>query len=61
MLKPLAPKFGADLSARLKDIAEKTGPREADTDSRILLQYADRTVITERGSDVYSVPHISGT
>ena len=35
MLKSLVPKFRPDLSARLKDIAEKTGPRGAETDSSI--------------------------
>ena len=28
------PKFRPDLSARLRDISEKTGPREAETDSK---------------------------
>ena len=51
MLTPLVPKFRADLSTRLKDIAEKkTGPREAETDSNVTVQcnqptldYAERT------------------
>ena len=33
MLNPLVPRFRPDLSARLKDIAEKQ-VREAETDSR---------------------------
>ena len=33
ILKPVVPKFRPDLSVRLRDIAEKTGPREAETDS----------------------------
>ena len=36
MLKPIVSTFRPDLWARLKDIAEKTGPREAETDSRLL-------------------------
>ena len=39
MLTPLVLKFRPDLWARLKDITEKTGPREADTDSRFLAQW----------------------
>ena len=35
MLKPLVPKFYPDLSAYLKDIANKTGPHEAETDTSI--------------------------
>ena len=35
VLKPLVAKFGSDLSIRLRDIAEKTGPREAETDRRL--------------------------
>ena len=34
MLKPLVAKFHSDLPIRLRDIAEKTGPREAETDSK---------------------------
>ena len=34
MLKPLAPKFSPDVSARLKDIAEKQASREAYTNCR---------------------------
>ena len=33
MLKPHMPRFRSDPSVRLRDIAEKTGPREAETDS----------------------------
>ena len=33
MLKHLVPKFRSDLSTCLKDIAEKTGTREGETDS----------------------------
>ena len=33
MLKPRVPKFHLDLSGRSKDIAKKTGPCEAETDS----------------------------
>ena len=33
MLKPLVPKFRPDLPPRSKDIAEKIGLREAETDS----------------------------
>ena len=36
MLKPLVPKFLLDLSAPLKDVAEKTGHRESETDSSLL-------------------------
>ena len=32
MLKPLVPKFRSHLFAYLNDIAEKTGPREAEAD-----------------------------
>ena len=32
MLKPFVPKFCSDLSVRLRDIAPKTGPREAETE-----------------------------
>ena len=42
MLKPLVPKFRPDLSSRLKDIAEKTGPRDAETDSRAACVVTDR-------------------
>ena len=39
MLKPLVPKFCPDPSARLKDIAKKTSPREAETDSAWSFMY----------------------
>ena len=34
MLKPPVPKFPSDLSVRLRDVVEKTGLREDETDSR---------------------------
>ena len=39
MLKPLVPKYRSSLTVRLRDIAEKkTGPREAETDSKYVTQ-----------------------
>ena len=35
MLKPLVPMYRYDLSVHLRDIAEKTGPRETETDSSL--------------------------
>ena len=49
MLKPPVPKFCSDLSARFRDIAEKTCPREAETDSRLPYMH---TVETNRTFDV---------
>ena len=40
ILKTLVPKFCPDLFARFRDIAEKTDPREAETDTRWLLRYS---------------------
>ena len=36
MLKPLVPNFHPDPLACLKEIAEKTGPREAKTDCTVV-------------------------
>ena len=44
MLKPLVPKFRFDLFVCLRDIAEKTGPRKAQTDSSALTDLLWHTV-----------------
>ena len=45
MLEPIVPKFRSDLSVPLRYIAEKTGPREAETDSRYALFEALRNLL----------------
>ena len=39
MLKHIVPKFRPDLFVRFRAIAEKTGPREAETDCSCLLEW----------------------